>query len=570
MVSEIDWEYLQIMRDIEEKADTSRQDKSKEPTSSRPRLRAPSGRTQLLALILILLIVLIYTAYLAGLFGTTPGQRGIWREAYRNQTDHLERRSSDLFRMLIAAREELDQMRSLADERLADLNECRTDLSSSQATGRRLESRYWEAELSLNGTIGELIRVERERDEWEEGYENVVDELNSLEEAYASMEDQLSRLEEDLEDAGRDKAVVQEELKGKAAEITKLQVAIGLLYVQVGLKEKEVDDWILKFHELELEYRDLLCELEFCQYEKEQLGEFVERWQSELAEALGELESCRTRTERILAALDMALTENQNLRRLYDSMSSRLEFIVRERDRFTVAYRDLLRNQTLLIDERDYLQSYCENLTLLLIEAESERDHWFLLHQQASTQLSICLGQVGYWKDKYDTIFSQLESTFAEIEQLSAELDNCTQVVEEWISLYQTIQEQLQNALSEVDYWQNLYMDLANITVDLSIDNLVVLERIDGKPSVVSADITVCVTTVDTPVLLLLEFWGEPIDCIWGYGSVLDNISEWTGNCSVFNVTMDFGIGVSPYKVVAKATLRPVHGMVLVEEVGPP
>jgi hypothetical protein len=171
---------------------------------------------------------------------------------------------------------------------------------------------------------------------------------------------------------------------------------------------------------------------------------------------------------------------------------------------------------------------------------------------------------------KYDAVFSQLEDALEEIQQLTTELDNCTQVVEEWISLYQVIQEQLQDALSEVEYWQNLYMDLANITVNLSIDNLVVLERIDGKPSVVSADITVCVSTVDTSMLLLLEFWGEPIDCIWGYGSVLEDISEWPGNCKVFNVTMDFGFGVPPYKVVAKATLRPIHGLVLVEEVGPP
>ena len=572
MVSELDWEYLQVMRNIEEKEDASasQPEQPVQPGNSSLRANLPGGRILLLIIISVLIIALLYTAYLAGIFGTTGGQRGIWRRAYRNQTDYLEKENSNLFVMLVAAREERDGWEALAREHLADLSECRSELSSAQGIAQRWETRYWRTELSLNGTLGELRRVEMESNEWEDMYASTLGELRSLEDEHARLTDELSSTRSDLEEARRDKAVIQAELRDRSLDLVKLQVAVGLLHLELGRKDGEVDRLVQRFHELELEHRDLLCELRFCESENARWEELVEELHGEIEARVEEIEACRNRMERVLLAMENTRMENEELRSLYESMLVRVEGIVRERDRVLLAYRVLSHNHTLLLEELGNLEEYCANLTELLIELESERDHWLLLYQQASTQLSLCLGQLDYWRGMYESILLQLEDALAEIQLLSGQLDNCTQSAEEWMNLYQSIQLQLLEALSEVEYWRGLYMDLANITVDVGIDNLVVLERIDGKPSVVSADITVCVSTVETPMLLLLEFWGEPIDCVWGYGSIVEDVSGWPGNCKVFSVTMDFGIGVPPYHIVAKTTLMPIDGQDLTEVEGPP
>ena len=572
MVSELDWEYLQVMRDIEEKAGSNQPENPGDSAPGRSSWpsRAASGRTLLLAVILILVIALVYMAYLAGIFGTTGGQKGIWREAYRNQTDHLEGENSDLYRMLVVAREDGDDWETIAEGYLADLEKCRLQLSSVEDDSREWESRYWEARLSLNGTLGELARIEMERDEWMEEHASALEELSSLENEHDRLEVELASLRADLETSRENEEQVREELRDRSMELVKLQVMIGLIHVQLGIADDEVDAWVKKYHELELEYRDLLCELRFCRSENSGLEEMVEQQRCELDEVLAELGACRERTGRILISLESIRGENRELRSLYDSMLADLESALGERDRLLTAYRRLLQNQTMLLEERSDLREHCENLTGLLIEAESDRDHWLALYQQVSLQLSIYSGEAEYWENQYQSILQELGIALSEIQVLSDQLDNCTIVAEEWMALYQSIQVQLAGALAEVEYWRDLYMDLANITLDISIDNLVVLERIGGKPSVVSADITVCVSTVDTPMILLLEFWGEPVDCIWGYGSIVEDISEWPGNCKVFSVTMDFGKGVPPYKVIAKATLRPVSGFDQVEEEGPP
>jgi hypothetical protein len=572
MVSELDWEYLQLMRDIEEKAGSNQPEN---PVESAPRrttwsIRAPLGRTILLAVILILAIALVYTAYLAGIFGTTDGQRGIWREAYRNRTDRLEMENSDLYRMLVAAREGGEEWESIAEGCLSDLEKCRLQLSEAEDGSRGWESRYWEARLSLNGTLGELARMEMERDEWKEEHASTLERLRSLENEHDRLELELASSRADLEASRVNEEQLRQDLRDRSMELAGLQVMMGLLHINLGIADDEVDAWVQKYHRLELDYRDLLCEMRFCRSEKAGLEELVEQQLWELDGVLAELDACRESTGRILIALETIRGENRELRLLHDSMLAELETAVRERDRLLTAYRRLLQNQTQLLGERNDLREYCENLTELLIEAESDRDHWQALYQQVSLQLSICSGEADYWESEYQLILQELDIALAEIQVLSEQLDNCTVVAEEWMSLYQSIQVQLAEALAEIDYWRDLYMDLANITMDISIDNLVVLERIGGKPSVVSADITVCVSTVDTPMFLLLEFWGEPIDCIWGYGSIAEDISEWPGNCKVFSVTMDFGMGVPPYKVVAKATLRPVSGFDQAEEEGPP
>jgi len=170
----------------------------------------------------------------------------------------------------------------------------------------------------------------------------------------------------------------------------------------------------------------------------------------------------------------------------------------------------------------------------VLAQVRSERDAWILLYQSVSAQLSECQSEVRYWR-----------------------------------SLYATCQSELEDALAEARYWKALYQGLANISLHLEIVNATVISRSCGKPSVVSADIRVCVSTRDTPIFMFLEYWAEPLDCVYGYGSILEDVSSWPADCKTFRVTMNFGKGLSSYKIVARASLRPIHGYDEAWKVGP-
>ncbi len=535
MVSQLDWEFFQVMRDIESResaTDSSDSEGSGSTFSNSGSVIHRTSRRRILLILAILLLTMIclYMAHLAGILGPVDGQKGLWRGAYRDraeQYDSLETLHLNQSRLLENTEAERDAWESKAGTYSEDL-----DL----AKGSRDEwkSRYWQTEMVLNDTISEkewleaeIDGAEKERDEWRSQALSTKGSLESLELRYSELEDELAGLRNDLTQTTSDKKVLEVELKDKIAQLIKLQLGLVLMHLEVKEVGRGRDEWVSRFHELELSYRDLLCEAKIARLEAERWKELYGGQLDKVDQLLAEIDGWSAKYERLVA-------ENRRLRRLYNGLLERLELLTAERDHWMDAYLDLNMSYNSLAEEIEYWRERCKNLTSALDAMQSERDHWMMLYQELSGQHSQCLKQVEYWKN-----------------------------------LYISTQSELEDALVEIEYWKTLYQDLANISVDLEIGNITVEERQGGKPSIVSADITVCVSTTDTPIFLFLEFWAEPLDCIWGYGSLVEDVSEWSDNCKTFHVTLDFGTGAGPYKVMATASLRPIEGYDQDEEAGP-
>lgn len=570
MVSQLDWEFFQVMRDIESlesATDSSDSEGSGSTFSNSGSVIHRTSRRRILLILAILLLTMIclYMAHLAGILGPVDGQKGLWRGAYRDraeQYDSLETLHLNQSRLLENTEAERDAWESKAGTYSEDLD-------SARGSRDEWKSRYWQTEMVLNDTISdkewleaELDGVEKERDEWRSQALSTKGSLESLELRYSELEDELAGLRNDLAQTTSDKKVLEVELKDKIAQLIKLQLGLVLMHLEVKEVGRERDEWVSRFHELELSYRDLLCEVKIARLGAERWKELYEGQLDKVDQLLAEVDEWSAKYERLVA-------ENRRLRRLYNGLLERLELLTAERDHWMDAYLDLNRSYNSLAEEIGYWRERCENLTSALDAMQSERDHWMMLYQELSGQHSQCLTQVEYWKNLYISTQSELENALAEIQELSGQLSECQSEVEYWRELYLLTHSELEDALVEIEYWKTLYQDLANISLDLEIGNITVEERQGGKPSIVSADMTVCVSTIDTPIFLFLEFWAEPLDCIWGYGSLVEDVSEWSDNCKTFHVTLDFGTGVGPYKVVATASLRPIEGYDQDEEAGP-
>jgi len=498
----------------------------------------------LVFVVLMLLSAVLYLAYMSGFFGTVKGARIPWWRAYKdkaNQYDDLWALYEDGTELLTKAEAECETWRTKADFYSEDLERCSSELERASQSATEWESRYWRAELILNDTLSqkeaveiELDTAESESGEWKLKYLTTKGSLDCLEIMYSDLKDDLGELTRRLAQTTSDRDLLEAELRNRTVEIIKLKYLLELASSDLRWMTRERDAWASRFGELEISYKDLLCELKMSKALAEKYKGLYEEQARRLEETLAELEEYRSRCERLASTLNQSNLENRELRRLYESTLANLRATAAEMDRWKAAYQDLYRRYNASVGDAGYWRSMYGNLSVVLAQVRSERDVWILLYQSVSAQLSECQSEVRYW-----------------------------------MSLYATCQSELEDALAEARYWKALYQGLANISLHLEIVNASVVSRSCGKPSVVSADIRVCVSTRETPIYMYLEYWAEPLDCVYGYGSILEDVSTWPGNCKTFRVTLNFGKGISSYKIVARASLRPIHGYDEVWKTGP-
>ena len=119
--------------------------------------------------------------------------------------------------------------------------------------------------------------------------------------------------------------------------------------------------------------------------------------------------------------------------------------------------------------------------------------------------------------------------------------------------------------------WFETYRNLDTIRVEVDgIDNLVVEHRTGAdQPCCVSCDVTVGVSSTDYPMWLVLTCCGVKGDAEYWMEEVKDNIVQWESKTKTFHVVMDFMEGLTDYKVLASASLRPLDGFNQVKTLGP-
>ncbi len=547
MASELDLDFLQIMREIEARRARPGDLAPSVPVHvSKPRRARSRLRTCLVVVVaLVSLAALLYLAYLSGLFGTVKGEKAPWRRAYRDKADQYDRLWA-LYRnrteLLNKTRDEADAWKAKAESCSEDLVRCSSELELSAKRSAEWESKYWRTEFVLNLTVSqkealemELDNARNESEDWKWKYFATKSSLDCLQIMYAGLKDDLEELKRRFNETAADREILEKELMNRTIEIIRLTCLLEVSSSDLRQMTSERDAWVVRFRELETSYNDLLCELKMSRALVERYKGLYEEEVRRLEQALREMEECRSRCERLAAALNKSNLDYRELRSLYDRLAADLETMTADLDRWRTAYQALHLRYNASVEDARYWRSMYENLSAVLARVRSERDAWILLYQTVNVHLSECQSEVNYWR-----------------------------------TLYLARQSELDDALAEAARWKALYQGLANISLRLEIANVTVISRSCGKPSVVSADVKVCVSTKDTPMFMFLEYWAEPLDCIYGYGSILEDISSWPANCKTFRVTMSFGKGISSYKIVARASLRPIHGYDEIWQVGPP
>ncbi len=555
MSSELELDFYTTMRDIESREEDLREAGERNEESQSFLGRKSGLRTLLVAILAILVIALVvYLLHLAGFFAAPRGQL-LWRGAYRSLSDdyqELESLHGNQSRSLSQAREEkekweneaewlrsaLEARESRLDEIQAEIEICREELGRTRGELEKARCEYLRAAELLN-------RTRRERDDYRS--------LSSV------LRHELCVTRSNLTAARR-------ELEIRMAELASLREEVKGLQEQLEASRDDRDQWISRLHELELEYQELMCRLKICELEE---ARWRDLYLEELAELEEALERCGNRTRSLSQALDDCRSRNRELRAENEEVLLELERVISERDRWKEAYRELNRSYRLLQEELGALRERCANISAALEEVTRERDRWENLYGELEASYRTCLSRLEYWRNRCDELMADLETVQAENEELSDQLEECSSRVNELEATCDSLQEELDQALSSVEYWHGLYDGLWNITLSLEIGNISVLDRECGKPSRISAEIMACVSTTESPMYLFLEYWAEPLDCVWGYGTITEEVSQWESTCKTFNVTLDFGTGVGPYKVISKGRLQPIHGAAEAEKRGP-
>jgi len=514
--------------------------------------------------LIVSVLLLLLLAFLAGLFGAEEGKY-LWRDAYRSlkgRHEELGEFYSNQSSLLNETRDQRDRWRGRSESLKVVLEECRNSLRALESELNALEERHARAELELCASQGENreLRCLLNQSRLD------AEEIRSL---YQAASNELDEVRLELCEERCERVAVETRLEANIALLHSTRDRLREAVLELNQTEGERDSWIERFHNLELENRELLCSLRICRIELQRLRGMYRSCEAQVEGMRLELESCLKRMKSLRHQLEESRRESERLRRLYEVTLERFNRAAEERDRWKMGYLDLDLTHTNLLLELARCEARYDNLSRSVEILSEERDRWKGLYEELQGLYHDCIADVSYWRGRYYTAASDLEDALATISELSDQLASCGSDVEYWRTLYESRQAELDDAVNQAAYWRGLYEQLANISVDMSIGNITVLERESGKPSRISADLEVCVSFTGAPVYLFLEYWAEPIDCVWGYGSLVEDVSDWAGRCKTFHVVLDFGTGVGPYKVIAKARLQPIHGYVEAEEIGP-
>jgi hypothetical protein len=569
MVSQLDYEYFEVMRDIEGRRAGSDPPPLDNRGHSGP--NAGSARTANLrrvlpyAVIVVLISTCLYMAYLAGILGTVGGQSGLWRALYGSKADQYEALQglySNQSGLLVGARDERDQWEARAEGLELELDLLRSTRDDLERMGQETESALSDALREKEEAMRALEESGKEGDEWRTSYLLANEELDSLRARYTELEGQLDDVVGNLGRVSLEKGRLEGELNAKAAELVKVQISLALLHLKLGKLENEKDQQAETIHQLELVNQGLVFDLRLLEDRALAWKRSYQEEARKVDRLWAQVNDLSARVERLMEALESTTAENAMLRRIQRVTAARLESALAELARCRSAYRELNASYTLLLRENQILRLVCENLT-------AERDHWRTLYQNLSSQLPEWQSQVDYWRSLYESTQSQLQAALASIGQLSAQLAQSQSEAQHWLDLYLSTQFQLQLALVQVEYWRDLYHNLANISVEVAMGNITVETRCVW-PYSVSTDILVCVSSTETPIYLVLEYWAESSGETYGYGSHIEDVSTWEGNCKTFPTITDFGTGLEVYNVVARASLRPLNGLDQAILPGPP
>jgi len=547
MSSQLDWEYLQIMREIEAKSSelsSPSQSASIAPVQTVGRRISPVFFALVIGLVLSVLFC-IYAAYLAGFFGKVDGHRGLWRDAYlwkAAELDATEKLLSNKTRQLSHLQADCDRWAEMAKTFSNRLSGLEGELDDERSVSLSLRSKCQILQLQLNSTIErrEALQEELERqselaERWEGAYRSAQASLECLQARYADLASRYSNATQALRSSDDRLRRLENQLHNATIQLAKTRIQLSFYKESLEEAEERLSDLQERFEELDHLYRDLACRLKLLQLNLSQWRDLYEAKQKEIDHIMKHLRRCRSLVSNLTAELEQKNRQNEELERLRETLQDQLEQAERDVQWWRSAFEEANRSLVQANASAQYWRARCENLSVLLSQIEWQRDHWIALYEEVSRRLAECQEQREYWRQRF-----------------------------------QVLQTELDEERANTAYWQKLYQELAGVYVNVTLGNVTVLERKSGLPSKVSVDITVWASTIQTPILLILEYWAEPTDCIYGYGSLAEDISTWPRRWKTFSVILDFKRGLSSYKVVATASLRPINGYDQGDVCGPP